>query len=116
MIPSIRFRSGDEHTLAIEYVRMKQSNLLVDKTVDFPNPLLLNSENILAVHYADGGAQGEAGAVRILYYTQNEVQILYGNYIYGNLNLDAIISILPMLKSLDSRYSFNPPLSVWWKA
>ncbi len=109
MIPLVSFRSGDEHTLALEYVQMNKANLLTFKCADLSNPGMLHADNILAVHYADGGAQGDAGAVEILYYTQKDVQILYGNYAYGNLNLDAVIILLPMLKSLDSRYCFEPP-------
>lgn len=91
MIPQFSFHTGDEQALALEYVRMRNSEQLTLKTADLPDPYMLDAENILAVHYADAGAQGDAGAVEILYHTQKDVQILYGNYAYGNLDLDAVI-------------------------
>ena len=100
MIPLVSFHSGDEHTLALEYVRMMKAHQLTFKRADLSNPGMLRADNILAVHYADGDAQGDAGVVEILYYNnlypQKDVQILYGNYAYGNLNPDAIILLLPM--------------------
>ncbi len=76
------------------------------------NPFQLFDDNILAVHFADAGAQGDAGAVEILYYTpQSGIRILYGNYAWDDLDLDAVIRKLPMLKCLDSRGRLpsNPP-------
>lgn len=109
MYSSIMFRSGSVSILAEEYVQMvnKRESALETKPLENADTLMEN--NILAVHYADGGAQGEPGAVYILYNTKNGVEILYGNYAYGKLNLDTVINKLPMLRSLDSRYSINIP-------
>ena len=107
MIPVIHTRSGDdERALADDYVRSRKEKLNI---CDLQNPDDLIEENVLAVHFADGGAQGDAGAVEILYSLPDEVKILYGNYCYGNLNLDAVIRKLPLLKSLDSRYASEFP-------
>ena len=51
----------------------------------------------------------DAGAVEILYLSENGVRVLYGNYAYGSLDLDDVIQKLPMLECLDSRGNFEPP-------
>lgn len=98
-------RKGNGESLANTFIDMTQNGRPKLRHTDLVYPHTLDSENILAVHYADGGAQGEAGAVRLLYRTQHGIQILYGNYVYGKLNLSAVIEKLPMLKPLDSRFS-----------
>lgn len=103
------FREGDESSLATEYIRIVRESKMKLETVQLDNPYILRKEDILAVHYADSGAQGDAGAVNILYCTQNNVRIYHGNYAYGNLDLDEVIRKLPMLKCLNSFYSFSPP-------
>ena len=109
MVPHMNTYFGDENALASEFVRKQKENLIKLNTCDLQAPRELEETNILAVHYADGGAQGDAGAVEILYFSNHNVQVLYGNYCYGNLDLNEVICKLPMLKSLDSRYSFEPP-------
>ena len=109
---SFTVREGDVETLVSEFIQMDNQGLINFKVISLENPDGLVENNILAVHYADGGAQGEAGAVAILYRSQHGIQILYGNYIYGNLNLDAVIRKLPMLKCLDSRGKRTPPYPV----
>ena len=109
MYPSIHFRTGDEESLANEFIQLADKRLVKFEIEKLENPHFLDENNILAVHYADSGAQGDAGAVEILYCSQNGLRYLYGNYAYGNLNLDAVIQKLPMLKCLDSRGSFEPP-------
>lgn len=109
MITSIPFRTGDEKALIEEFTRLDRKDLVQFEYGDLNHPDMLDEENILAVHYADGGAQGDAGAVRILYCTEQGVQALYGNYLYGDLSLDAVIRKLPMLKCLDSRFQLTPP-------
>ena len=107
MIPLIHTHSGDdERALAADYVRSRRDKL---NTGDLQNPDDLMKENVLAVHFADAGAQGDAGAVEILYCLPDEVKILYGNYCYGTLDLDAVIRKLPMLKCLDTRYTSEYP-------
>lgn len=98
---SITVREGDVETLVAEYVQKKRQGLIELKVEDLANPDSLMKNNILAVHFAATGAQGEGGAVRILYRSQHGTQILHGNYVYGNLNLDAVIQKLPMLNSPD---------------
>lgn len=107
MYTSISFRPGSEEALALEYIR--KINNLRPETEPLEHPEYLEEANILALHYADSGAQGDPGAVEILYRTPRGVKVLYGNYAYGNLNLDAVIRKLPMLKSLDSRRAMTPP-------
>ena len=98
-------REGKAGSLAKTFIKMTEKGRPKLFHSDLRNPYGLDYDNILAVHYADGGAQGEAGAVRILYRTPYYgTQILYGNYIYGNLNLSEVIEKLPMLRSLDSRF------------
>ncbi len=106
----INFKRGSAELSAEEYIRISEETdtPIEYKTLDEPENL--NKDNILAVHYADSGAQGEGGAVEILYYKkENSVEVLKGNYAYGDLDLDAIILKLPMLKQLDTRYRMDPP-------
>lgn len=105
----IRYRSGDPAALVTEFIRLQKADALNFRTDALTDPRSLSADHILAVHYSDSGAQGEAGLVRLLYRTEQGVRILYGNYLYGDLNLNAVIEKLPMLKSLDSRYSLTPP-------
>lgn len=105
---SIKFRSGDEKSLVTEYLLNKNERLLKSESL---NPYMLTQENVLAVHYAERGAQGEGGAVKILYFSQGSLQILYGNYVFGDLNHDALISKLPMLKAFDSLARLKDPCS-----
>lgn len=99
-------RGGNGADLAVRFIKMSEKGRPKLKHDDLDNnPYWLKTQDILAVHYADGGAQGEAGALRLLYRTPYGIQILYGNYVYGKLNLSAVIEKLPMLQPLDSRFS-----------
>lgn len=99
----------DEDSLAAEVLDFIKNEQLKLKYTTIENADMLIKDNILAVHYADGGAQGEAGAVRILYRSHEGIEVLYGNYVYGELNLDSVIQKIPVLRDLDSRYSMTPP-------
>ena len=107
MFSLVRYRAGDEQTLANEYseflnnkMRLKYAILDIDT---------LDESKVLAVHFASAGAQGDEGGVEILYYDNQEIKALYGNFCYGNLNSDALYEKFPMLKSLDGRRSLTPP-------
>ena len=105
MSTPIPFRSGEQEALAEEFIRRRMQ--LACGPLDHPERLC--PEDILAVHYADAGAQGDPGAVWILLRTPDGVGILGGNYAYDDLNLDAVIEKLPMLRCLDTRSAFTPP-------
>ena len=105
----IHYRSGDTDALVAEFIRLHHADELQFHIDELNDPDALIAEDILAVQYSDGGAQGEAGLVKLLYLTEQGVRILHGNYVYGSLNLDAVIRKLPLLKCLDSRYSLTPP-------
>lgn len=62
----------------------------------------------MAVHYADGGS-GRRWRGENPYHSPEGFQALYGNCVYGDLDLDDVIRKLPMLECLDSRYKLNPP-------
>lgn len=102
-----RMRHGDGEALADKFIQMTEKRR-VRLHMDDLDPYALDYDAVLAVHYADGGAQGEAGAVRILCRSPYGLRILYGNYVYGNLNLGAVIQKLPMLQPLDSRFRLDP--------
>ena len=104
----IPFRAGDEKSLAEEFIHLAENRRWRRQSAELKDPASLEEERILAVHYADLGAQGDPGAVEILLRTGEGVQILYGNYAL-DLDLDAVIRKLPMLKCLDSRGSYLPP-------
>ena len=102
------YRTGEDESLAAEFIQLAKMRRLSKDNLD---PNHLTEEGILAVHFADAGAQGDAGAVEILYRSENDLRILYGNYAYGKLDLDAVLRKLPMLGQLDSRDRLrsNPP-------
>lgn len=110
MYSDIVCRAGDVKTLLSEFLGQANTGSLKFDVARF-DPRMLTAENVLAVHYADGGAQGEPGLVAILYRTQQGVRILVENYIYGHLNLDALIELLPLLKNFDNRLNLIPPRS-----
>ena len=107
MYSDIVYRAGDEKTLLSEFLMQTDNNSLKFEVSTF-QAHKLEEENVLALHYADGGAQGEPGLVAILYRTQQGVQILVENYIYGHLNLDILIQMFPMLKNFDNRHRLIP--------
>ena len=100
----ILFRTGNVDDLAAEFIRFKKDKSARYVITKLENPAVLMYDDVLAVHYADPGAQGDAGAVEILYRSKKGVQYLYGNFAYGDLDLDAVIQKLPFLRSLDTRY------------
>lgn len=108
MYSSIAFRTGDEEALVQAFVEMFKTKRPRFQVTKLENPQKLLSAEILAVHFADGGAQGDPGAVEILYLVDKGVQILYGNYVYDDLDLDAIIQRVPMLRRFDSRRGHSP--------
>ncbi len=105
MSTPIPFRPGEQEALAEAFIRQRLQ--LAYRPLDHPERL--DPEDILAVHYADAGAQGDPGAVWILVRTPEGVGILGGNYAYDDLDLDAVIEKLPMLRCLDTRNAFTPP-------
>ncbi|MBE6949448.1 MAG: hypothetical protein E7456_06335 [Ruminococcaceae bacterium] len=109
MYSNIIFRTGDEKFLVAEFLHLRENQLLKFEVASLENPNELVADNILAVHYADGGAQGVAGAVEILYCSQQCVKVFYGNYVYDNLDLDAVIEKIPVLEYFDSRGGLIPP-------
>ena len=108
MYTDMTCRTGDERLLAREFLR-KCDYRLLDFDVGDLDPQQISEDDVLAVHFADAGAQGDAGAVELLCRSPQGTRILYGNYAYGTLDLDGVISRLPMLRSLDSRRAVKPP-------
>lgn len=103
MYSNIVFRNGEEERLAIEFLGKYISGSEGIKKSRLDNISCLNEELIMAVHYVDAGGQGDSGCVEIIYCSNNEIQVLYGNYVYGGLNIDKVYEKLPMLISLDTR-------------
>lgn len=60
----------------------------------------MDSEKVVAIMFADSGAQGEGGRLDIYYENENELSVFYGNYVYGKLNLALVLSHLRMLTLL----------------
>lgn len=103
----IQFRKGDQKALASEF--LEKTSLDNFDCVKLANPEKLVADDILAVHYSDVGAQGDAGVVEILYLSKEGLQILKGNYAYGDLDIDAVYQKLPMLEYLDCRKGMPYP-------
>ena len=111
LINRIRFRVGNEKALASEFLQKAQEtgfSYKIKKEELADNIHNLDVERILAVHYACGGAQGEGGAVEILYFAENGIKAFHGNYCYGKLDVDAVYRKLPMLQCLDDRNTLEP--------
>ncbi len=108
MYSSIPFRTGDAESLVEEFFEMFKTKRPRFTVTELENPQKLVGVEILAVHFADGGAQGDPGAVEILYRQDDGVQILYGNYVYENLDLDVILQKIPALRCFDSRRGHLP--------
>lgn len=102
MYSSISFRTGEPSSLVGEFIEMFKTRRPRFTVADLENPQKLLDANILAVHFAAGGAQGDPGAVEILYRQGDGIQILYGNYVYENLDVDAVFQKIPVLRCFDS--------------
>lgn len=112
MQSTIAFRSGEEKALAKEFLQLNSWQDLEFEVTNLEDAMVLSglvADNILAIHFADLGAQGDAGAVKILYHSPAGIQVMHGNYAYGHLNLDILIQKLPMLRALDNRRQASPP-------
>lgn len=109
MYSSIEFKKGDARTLVDTFNELIESQSLGLNDYELENPELIDADCVLAVHFADGGAQGEPGAVDLLYCMPDGVHILHGNYCSGNLDLDAVIEKLPILQGLDNRSNKHDP-------
>lgn len=107
---NITFRSGEERILASSFlVKYNIGDGEILERAKINDISELDEENIVAVHFADTGAQGDPGAVELLYNSVEGIQILYGNYAYGNLNIDMVFDKLPFLCCLDSRGTNDAP-------
>lgn len=96
----ISFRTEDEKSLVQEFLQMYKTKKTRFETAELDaNNMLLNPE-ILAIHFAEGGAQGDAGAVEFLYFFDDRIQILYGNYVFGNLDLKLLKQKISVLEPL----------------
>ena len=108
MYSSIKYKSGDTEALVSEFFEL-MNNRMTLKYVPLENPELLDSNNVLAVRFTSDGGQGDVGGVELLYLADDGIKVLYGNFYYGNLNLNALIQKLPMLKSVYAPRSPNLP-------
>ncbi len=109
MYSSLPLRTGAPEKLTAEFLSIVGTGRLNLKTENLVNPDILIEEQILAVHFANTGAQGEGGAVEILYNSPQGISVLHGNYAYGGLNLNALLLLLPVLRVFDCRYRLTPP-------
>ncbi len=67
MDSSVVYRIGTNEELASEFLQMDKNGTPKFGVTKIEKPIRLISEDILAVHYADVGAQGDKGAVELLY-------------------------------------------------
>lgn len=118
MYSSLPVRKGDPESLTSEFLQVEKNDFLHFDFGNLDNPHTLEEENILAVHFSLPGAQGEPGAVNILYRFPQDIQVLHGNYVFGKLDFDALTRKIPMLKLLDDQdrtslpYPFGEKLNV----
>lgn len=99
----------DGELLVAKFIQMSDNGRWKPDSVQLENLSSLLFDDIWAVHYADLGAQGDAGVVEILYRSQEGLQVLKGNYASGNLSFADVIEKLPMIKGLSTRSSFELP-------
>lgn len=108
MYSSIKYKTGDAEALANEFFELLH-NRMVLKRVPISIPEFLDKNNILAVRFTSDGGQGDVGGVELLYLDDDGIKVLYGNFCYGNLNLNALLHKLPMLRSIYNPRSPNLP-------
>ena len=118
----ISLHTDKAEKLASQFLEFVKNRRLCKKTNKLENTKVPAEQSILAIHYADGGAQGYSGDVRILYDTGWNVRILSGNYAYGSLDLDDLTYKLPILSCLTETgyqrgkpYSLLPRVPHGWK-
>ena len=107
MFSLVKYRMEDVFDLTNEYTEFLDKKMRL--TLSNFDIHLLDESNVLAVHFASAGAQGDEGGVEILYYENNKIKTFYGNFCYDDLNTDVLYSKLPMLRSLDGRRSLTIP-------
>lgn len=109
MYSTLPLRTGTPSQFAAEYLGKAGNGLIGLKNEKLINTDGLSAKNVLAVHFAGTGAQGEAGAVEILYHSPEGVRVLHGNYVYGELDCDALMHMLPVLKIFDCKRMLASP-------
>lgn len=102
MYTSIKYKTGDPEALASEFFELLDKRMVL-KYVPLENPEFLDRNSILAVRFTSDGGQGDIGGVELLYLTEDGIKVLYGNFYYGGLNVNALIQKLPILKNV-----YNP--------
>ena len=108
MYSSIKYKKGDAEALASEFFELLDKRMEL-KYVPLENPEFLDKNSILAVRFTSDGGQGDIGGVELLYLDKDGIKVLYGNFYYGGLNVNALIQKLPMLKSVYAPRSPNLP-------
>ena len=118
----ISLHSDDAEKLASQFLIFTKNAKLSTKTDKLESAEVPLERSILAIHYADAGAQGYPGDVRILCDAGWNVRILSGNYAYGSLNLDDLTRRLPILSCFTGTgyqhgkpYSLFPQVPCGWK-
>lgn len=69
---------------------------ITKKTLPLDNDIIskLNPDDVFAVHMSAGGAEGTPGIVNVYCSSDSVTTIYEGNYVYGDLDLDALIKRL----------------------
>ena len=117
----LSLRTGDAEKLAMRFLESRKNGRFRFRIKKLESTVIPAEQNILAIHYADAGAQGYAGDVRILYDAGWDVRIMSGNYAYGDLNLEDLVHRLPLLSfftetgySRDRGYRDFPEVPSGW--
>ena len=118
----LSLRTGDAEKLAMRFLESRKNGRFRFRIKKLESTVIPAEQNILAIHYADAGAQGYPGDVRILCDAGWNVRILSGNYAYGSLDLDDLTYKLPILSCLTEAgyqrgkpYSLLPRVPHGWK-
>lgn len=99
MISTLAFHQGDGTLLAQEYNHWSwEQNGQFE--IEPLSPQNLVSENALAVHFAEKGAQGQSGLIRVLSRTPEGTQVFHGKFGSGKMDLTFVAQGLPMLTAL----------------
>lgn len=102
MLTDISFRTNDSDSLASEFLQLAEDRNHSIKVEPFVRADYYMVDTALAILYAEVGAQGDPGTIKILYPSRHRqgVVIQRGDYTDRNFDTGRLFRMLPMLDQL----------------